>query len=74
MYDILRIVQVEIKIYKQRVKHLLFEQQNELAKKKMELEIALKLAQDDYRTAESDLKADGRALKKVSCNASTCLC
>jgi hypothetical protein len=36
---------VEIKIYKQRLKHLLFEQQNEVAVKKTEAEMAIKMAQ-----------------------------
>ena len=37
--------QVEIKIYKQRVKHLLYEQQNDVTAKKMSAEVSLKLAQ-----------------------------
>ena len=55
--------QVEIKIYKQRVKHLLFEHQHETAKNKAEAEIALKLSQDDHRAAESELKSDRRSVK-----------
>ncbi len=39
--------QVEIKIYKQRLKHLLFEHQNEITHKKTEAEQAMKMAQDD---------------------------
>lgn len=54
--------QVEIKIYKQRLKHLLYEHQNEIAKKKTDAEIALKMAQDDDREAESDVKEDRRYL------------
>ena len=41
--------QVEIKIYKQRLKHLLYEHQNEITHKKTETEKALKMAQDDDR-------------------------
>lgn len=37
--------QVEIKIYKQRVKHLLYEQQDDVTAKKMSAEVSLKLAQ-----------------------------
>lgn len=38
---------VEIKIYKQRLRHLLYEHQNEVASKKTDTERALKMAQDD---------------------------
>ena len=55
--------QVEIKIYKQRVKHLLYEHQNEITQRKTDSEMALKLAQDDHRGDESELKSDRRALK-----------
>jgi hypothetical protein len=54
--------QVEIKIYKQRLKHLLYEHQNELTYKKTEAEKALKMAQDDDREYENDLKDDRRLL------------
>ncbi|CAN0528972.1 unnamed protein product, partial [Scytosiphon promiscuus] len=37
--------QVEIKIYKQRVKHLLHEQQDDITSKNMAAEVSLKLAQ-----------------------------
>jgi ubiquitin len=55
--------QVEIKIYKQRVKHLLYEHQNEITQRKTDSEMALKLAQDDHRGDEGELKSDRRALK-----------
>eukprot|EP00620_Florenciella_sp_RCC1587_P023052 CAMPEP_0182567730 /NCGR_PEP_ID=MMETSP1324-20130603/8866_1 /TAXON_ID=236786 /ORGANISM="Florenciella sp., Strain RCC1587" /LENGTH=472 /DNA_ID=CAMNT_0024781771 /DNA_START=57 /DNA_END=1475 /DNA_ORIENTATION=+ len=55
--------QVEIKIYKQRVKHLLYEFQNEKTLKKTGAEMALKLAQDDHRAGASELKQDRRALR-----------
>ena len=54
--------QVEIKIYKQRLKHLLYEHQNEISKKKTETELALKLAQDDGYEAELGVKDDRRTL------------
>jgi len=54
--------QVEIKIYKQRLKHLLYEHQNEITHKKTETEKALKMAQDDDREGESDIKEDRRTL------------
>eukprot|EP00752_Nemacystus_decipiens_P012364 g10960.t1 len=55
--------QVEIKIYKQRVKHLLYEQQNDVTAKKMSAEVSLKLAQDEHREEERELKVDRRGLK-----------
>ncbi|OQS04975.1 hypothetical protein THRCLA_20744 [Thraustotheca clavata] len=55
--------QVEIKVYKQRVKHLLYEHQNEITTLKTESETALKLGQDDHRTTERELKTDKRSLK-----------
>lgn len=54
--------QVEIKIYKQRLKHLLYEHQNEITHKKTEAEEALKMAQDDDREGEGDMKEDRRVL------------
>ncbi|CAE7639741.1 DRC4, partial [Symbiodinium microadriaticum] len=54
--------QVEIKIYKQRLKHLLQEHQNEITHKKTESEMALKMAQDDDREIERDMKEDKRTL------------
>mmetsp|Transcript_33917 Transcript_33917/g.34550 ORF Transcript_33917/g.34550 Transcript_33917/m.34550 type:complete len:492 (+) Transcript_33917:197-1672(+) len=58
--------QVEIKIYKQRLKHLLHEHQNEMTRKKTEGEMALKMAQDDDREGERDIKEDNRALNITS--------
>ncbi|CAM9572702.1 unnamed protein product [Chrysoparadoxa australica] len=55
--------QVEIMIYKQRVKHLLHEHQDEMTRSKTEGERALKLLQDDSRAGEGELKVDRRALK-----------
>ena len=54
--------QVEIKIYKQRLKHLLHEHQNEITQKKIEAEMATKIAQDDDRESELDIKMDKRNL------------
>ncbi|RHY28953.1 hypothetical protein DYB32_005580 [Aphanomyces invadans] len=55
--------QVEIKVYKQRVKHLLYEHQNEISALKIESETSLKIGQDDHRTIERELKTDKRSLK-----------
>jgi len=54
--------QVEIKLYKQRLKHLLHEHQHDLGSKRVEAEVALKMAQDDDRESESDVKDDRRVL------------
>lgn len=54
--------QVEIKIYKQRLKHLLYEHQNEITSKKTEAEKAMKMAQDDDYEAIYDIKDDRRQL------------
>ncbi|GMH84638.1 hypothetical protein TrVE_jg2987 [Triparma verrucosa] len=54
--------QVIIKIYKQRVKHLLFEHQNEITGAKTDSEVALKLSQDANRSKEAELKIDRRNL------------
>lgn len=54
--------QVEIKIYKQRLKHLLHEHQSEISQKKTEAEMATKIAQDDDRESEYDIKVDKRNL------------
>ena len=55
--------QVIIKTYKQRVKHLLFEHQNEVTAAKTEAEVELKMAQDGNREREAEIKLDKRGLK-----------
>ncbi|XP_037671901.1 LOW QUALITY PROTEIN: dynein regulatory complex subunit 4 [Choloepus didactylus] len=55
--------QVEIKVYKQKVKHLLYEHQNNLTEMKAEGTVALKLAQKEHRAQEGVLCRDVRALK-----------
>nr|KAG5690590.1 hypothetical protein BaRGS_022594 [Batillaria attramentaria] len=55
--------QIEIKVYKQKVKHLLYEHQNNIAELKAEGSVALKLAQDQHGTKEMDLRKDKRSLK-----------
>ncbi|GFR45771.1 hypothetical protein Agub_g7225 [Astrephomene gubernaculifera] len=55
--------QVEIKVYKQKVKHLLYEHQNNITTLKADGELALKLQQDEYRKREGDLAKDKRNLK-----------
>ncbi|XP_011232596.1 dynein regulatory complex subunit 4 isoform X3 [Ailuropoda melanoleuca] len=55
--------QVEIKVYKQKVKHLLYEHQNNLTEVKAEGTVVMKLAQKDHCTQEGALRKDLRALK-----------
>ncbi|GBG32775.1 Growth arrest-specific protein 8-like [Hondaea fermentalgiana] len=55
--------QVEIKVYKQRVKHLLYEHQNEVTFLKADCNNSLRLEEDKHRHAETELKKDERALK-----------
>lgn len=55
--------QVEIKVYKQKVKHLLYEHQNNIAELKAESAVSLKLAQDEHKNNEQDLRKDKRSLK-----------
>ena len=50
-------------VYKQKVKHLLYEHQNNISELKAESTVALKLAQDDHRSDELDLRRDKRSLK-----------
>ncbi|XP_050395538.1 dynein regulatory complex subunit 4 [Patella vulgata] len=55
--------QIEIKVYKQKVKHLLYEHQNNVSELKAESGVSLKLAQDEHEGNETDLRKDKRALK-----------
>ncbi|KAJ1549862.1 Dynein regulatory complex subunit 4, partial [Nowakowskiella sp. JEL0078] len=55
--------QVEIKVYKQKVKHLLYEYQNNVAHLQADSERALQLDQEEHLTREQQLKKDKRALK-----------
>ena len=52
-----------MQVYKQKVKHLLYEHQNNIAELKAESSVALKLAQDGHSGKEMDLRKDKRALK-----------
>jgi uncharacterized protein YeeX (DUF496 family) len=46
------------------VKHLLYEQQNNITTLKSDAELALKLQQDDFSKREAELNRDKRALKQ----------
>ncbi|XP_056621939.1 dynein regulatory complex subunit 4 isoform X1 [Triplophysa dalaica] len=55
--------QVEIKVYKQKVKHLLYEQQNSLSELKAEGVVSTKLLQKEHTDLETQLHKDLRSLK-----------
>nr|XP_012321408.1 growth arrest-specific protein 8 isoform X5 [Aotus nancymaae] len=55
--------QVEIKVYKQKVKHLLYEHQNNLTEMKAEGTVIMKLAQKEHHMQQGALRKDMRALK-----------
>ena len=50
-------------MYKQKVKHLLYEHQNNIAELEAERITSLKLCQEDNRGNELDLRKDKRYLK-----------
>jgi hypothetical protein len=53
-----------LQIYQQKVKHLLYEQQNNITTFKSDAELALKLQQDEFSKREAELNRDKRALKQ----------
>ena len=55
--------QIEIKIYKQRCKHLIFQNLDQLTELKKEAQITLKNVEDENRINERELKQDLRAIK-----------
>ncbi|XP_059926892.1 dynein regulatory complex subunit 4 [Gadus macrocephalus] len=55
--------QVEIKVYKQKVKHLLYEHQNTISELKAEGVVATKLMEGEHGGLESELRKGVRALK-----------
>eukprot|EP01012_Entosiphon_sulcatum_P007332 TRINITY_DN136_c0_g2_i1.p1 TRINITY_DN136_c0_g2~~TRINITY_DN136_c0_g2_i1.p1 ORF type:complete len:454 (+),score=165.99 TRINITY_DN136_c0_g2_i1:45-1406(+) len=56
--------QVEMKVYKQKLRHLLYEQTVQVAQLKTESERALKNKLEEHREKEADLKLDKRHLKQ----------
>lgn len=55
--------QIEIKVYKQKVKHLLYEHQNNISELKAQNTVSLKMTQDEHRGEETVLRKDKRSLK-----------
>ncbi|EFC50469.1 hypothetical protein NAEGRDRAFT_88226 [Naegleria gruberi] len=56
--------QVELKVYKQKVRHLLYEQKITIDRLKIESENALKIQADEFRQKLAQLKSDKRKLKR----------
>eukprot|EP00035_Acanthoeca_spectabilis_P020184 m.431551 g.431551 ORF g.431551 m.431551 type:complete len:481 (-) comp17317_c0_seq1:116-1558(-) len=54
---------VEIKVYKQKVKHLLYENQSQIHELKKDSAVDARIAADEHRAAQADLGGDKRALK-----------
>ena len=54
---------VETKVYKQKMRHVLYEHQVQIAQMKMEAERTLKNKQEEHRAKESDLRMDNRSVK-----------
>ncbi|XP_011148989.1 dynein regulatory complex subunit 4 isoform X2 [Harpegnathos saltator] len=57
--------EAELKLYKQKVKHLMYEHQTNLSETKADHLVALKLAQDDHAAQENELIKDKIDLKKA---------
>lgn len=55
----------ELKVYKQKVKHLLHEQQSHMTDVRYDSEMALKLLQEDQRSTQHELNLNLRAVKVV---------
>lgn len=55
--------QIEIKVYKQKVKHLLYEHEQATAELRAENVVALNLASEQHRSSESELRGEKRSLK-----------
>lgn len=57
--------EAELKLYKQKVKHLMYEHQTNLSETKADHLVALKLAQDDHVEQENELIKDKTEVKKT---------
>lgn len=56
--------QVELKVYKQKVKHLLYEHQNNITALKADGEKALNMQQEEFLLREAELHKEKRSLKQ----------
>lgn len=57
--------EAELKLYKQKVKHLMYEHQTNLSETKADHMVALKIAQDDHVLQENELLKDKLELKRL---------
>ncbi|XP_046143195.1 dynein regulatory complex subunit 4 isoform X2 [Osmia bicornis bicornis] len=57
--------EAELKLYKQKVKHLMYEHQTNLSETKADHMVALKIAQDDHVLQENELIKDKLELKRL---------
>ena len=55
---------VRVKVFKQKIKHLLFEHKEAIDQLRTENTVALKLASEQHRVAELQLRRDKASLKK----------
>jgi hypothetical protein len=55
--------QVEIKVYKQKVKHLLYEHQNNITELKRDGTVAMTLEEEQHRQHDADIRQEKRSLK-----------
>lgn len=63
LQDLVEKHQIEIKVYQQRVKHLLFQNLDQLTELKYDAEVTLKNQEDEHRINQREAKADIRSLK-----------
>lgn len=57
---------IETKVYKQKMRHVLYEHQVQIAQMKMEAERTLKNKQEEHRQKENELRTDNRSLKLLA--------
>ncbi|XP_012153528.1 growth arrest specific protein 8 [Megachile rotundata] len=57
--------EAELKLYKQKVKHLMYEHQTNLSETKADHMVALQMAQDDHASQENELIKDKMELKRL---------
>lgn len=52
-----------LNLYKQKIKHLQFQNQDQQSQLKKEVEVTLKQLEDEHRVKERELKTDNRDLQ-----------
>ena len=64
--------QVEMKVYKQKIRHILYEHKVHIANMKMEAERALKNKQEEHRLKEEEVRTDRQDIKRCIVNRNIC--